>query len=1037
MFKKKIAIALTLLCAATMQTSAQSLVLTTPQDYEIYDISPNGKWACGGYSDYSYNYYGFRWNLETNETELLSTSEESLAWSIADDGTVAGTFQDREVLESGNPVEMAGYYKDGAWHHLEVPEGGTSGQGYGISTDGHYMVGEVNINGVYTTVIWKDGKIYKNFYDGLDAIPWCISPDGQMAAGWGYPTASGNRCNALWKVSDGSKTWLNNIEHFACGAKNFSPDGKKIVFWGGYKSYDENDDPLVAAVYDVATGEISYLPTPGEQGIYLYDITNSGMVLGEVEQSGGGYIWKDGQHIEANDFLDSYGVSLDNIAMYRDSVTNKPFILRAASASEDESRIGFIYYDNEGAPCSMVVFLDVQNGQMAPVEVAAKQMQDIKAVSVTWKKSVLGDEPDGYNIYRDGTKLNSTPLTATKYYDNVAAAGDYSYVVSAVYGSDEKKADAVSVTVAEKGISAPQALYARQKGVNGARLQWAAPASNYICRTYYDADAAYLGGFGTGGTTVSFEAAIKFDQEEMALYSGNLLQQVQFYPMDSTATGWKVVVYTRDAAGSLKSLYTQEITQTLTYNTVNTVKLDTPVSIPDGELIVGIGVTGNTNGIIGIDYGQATGGYSDLVRQTTESDFYSMKAASGGGYLLNWYINALFATPGTASNKDELTHYTVYADGQSQGTTQSLEHLYPSLSDGQHTLGVSATFADGSTSAIKTTDVTIAAKGVEDLAAKINGSTAVDLTWTAPSNDDNTYLSYARGAAKTGPTGPSDNNYGLMAGVLFDNDKLKGYDGYTVKSVNFYPTADALFTLYVLKDGVQVYEQEIEDYTLGQWNTVELTTPLTISEKSEYQLVIDCYDVTPNEAPLAVDGNSAYNFYSDLYSLDGESWSSLSDTGMNANWMIGWNLFDAAASAAAIDGYDVIVDGEKVASKQANTKYIHDFGVVDNIEHSAQVNVYYKTVSESVKGNTIYFTLKALADGIGAATVEKLNLHMGENILTIDGGANTIEAYSTNGSKVATVNGDQLNITGFAPGVYVIKAQTSRGTLTRTVEISK
>lgn len=1037
MFKKKIATALTLLWAATLQTTASPLILESPQDYEVYCISPNGKWACGGYSDYSYNYYGFRWNLETNEVELLSSKEESLAWSIADDGTVAGTFQDRQVLANGNPVEMAGYYKDGAWHHLEVPEGAEGGQGFGISTDGHYMSGSVSINGVYAAVIWKDGKIYRNYADGLDAIPWAISPDGQMMAGWAYPTSYGNRRSILWNTN-GEKVWLNDCEAAWCGAQNFSPDGKKIVFWGGYRSYNETDVPQVASIYDVATGEIGYITTPGETGIQVYDITNSGMVLGGEEFYGDGFFWKDNEYITAVQYLTDRGVSFDDIDIYCDSTANnKPYIFRAASISEDESRIALLYYDTEGAVRSMIVMLDAENGEMAPISVTATQMQDIEAVKVSWKQSVLGSAPDGYNIYRNGTKLNNTPLTTTTYYDPVGAAGTYSYEVSALYGETEKKANAVSVDVTEKTISAPQSLFARQKGINGARLQWTAPASNFINRTYYDVENAELSGFGTNGTLTTFETAIMFDKDEIALYKGNKLRKVQFYPMDANATGWKVTIYTRDDNGNLSQVYTQAITQELTINALNTVTLTTPVTLPDGDLIVAIGTQGSTSAILGMDYGTVTAGHSDLVRQASESDFYSMKTASGGGYLITWYINALLGPDSAADNADELDHYNVYADGQSQGTTKSLSYTLGALADGNHTLGVSATFADGKTSAITTSDVTVTTQGVDDLTATINGETAVDLKWTAPSNDDATYVTYASGEAKTGPKGTSDNNYGLMAAAIYDKNKLKGYDGYSVKSFRFYPTADALFTVIVLKAGEQIYEQEVDDYTLNQWNIIDVTTPITIDENSEYQLVVDCYDVTPEEAPLAIDGYAPYKNYSDLYSLDGESWASLTETGLNCNWMMGWDLYDPTATTVGVAGYDLYVDGTKAnTDKLTATTYTHNFGVADTQQHTARVDVYYASATESVEGNTVTFTLPGLT-GINAANTEKLTLRYGENFLTIDGGAQSIEAFNASGAKVATTTSDKLNITGFAPGIYVVKAKTAQGTLTRKIEVSK
>ena len=71
-----------LLVATTLFTLALSeakaavapILLTSPDDYQVIAISPNGKWATGVYVDYGQNTFGFLWNLESNKTQLLSTT---------------------------------------------------------------------------------------------------------------------------------------------------------------------------------------------------------------------------------------------------------------------------------------------------------------------------------------------------------------------------------------------------------------------------------------------------------------------------------------------------------------------------------------------------------------------------------------------------------------------------------------------------------------------------------------------------------------------------------------------------------------------------------------------------------------------------------------------------------------------------------------------------------------------------------------------------------------------------------------------------
>ena len=57
-----------------------------------------------------------------------------------------------------------------------------------------------------------------------------------------------------------------------------------------------------------------------------------------------------------------------------------------------------------------------------------------KTAILTWSKLAdIGDPFSGYNIYRDGEKLNTQLLTVTEYNDEELANGTYTYQISAVY----------------------------------------------------------------------------------------------------------------------------------------------------------------------------------------------------------------------------------------------------------------------------------------------------------------------------------------------------------------------------------------------------------------------------------------------------------------------------------------------------------------------------------------------------------------------------------------------------------------------------
>ena len=91
----------TSVAAWAQSSAAKPVILKSPADFQILDISPNGKWACGCFNDYSYVNYGFRWNLESDEVEMLSTTATSEAFAITNDGVVVGMYTDNTYNANG------------------------------------------------------------------------------------------------------------------------------------------------------------------------------------------------------------------------------------------------------------------------------------------------------------------------------------------------------------------------------------------------------------------------------------------------------------------------------------------------------------------------------------------------------------------------------------------------------------------------------------------------------------------------------------------------------------------------------------------------------------------------------------------------------------------------------------------------------------------------------------------------------------------------------------------------------------------------
>lgn len=1048
--------------ASFAQTSP--FVMTAPNEYRIVAASPNGKWACGVYADYSDERYGFLWNLESGEIELLNPSSPSVAYGVSDNGVVVGVYTDNTYRSNGASTSLAGYWANHKWNRLELPSVDVTDAGAaGISPDGQYITGHAVVNGEYLGYVWKDGKIFRELKGkNKIAMPYAVSPDGNYVGGW---IQDKNRQACFWNA-DGDFTTLTNVESPWSSARKFSPDGKTLLYYGGWQTEDELTDPNgkygVWALYDMATGnKTAVLPMDDQGNFDFFDISNKNTVM--CENNDMGYVYQNGTGAYAYRYLQDKGVDLSKWHIFvdpdgsTDGDGNTLYqITRAATVSADDNVMGFQYYNDDKdadgnysiSMQSMIVKFNQPTTGLVPVSVKAAQLNGVADVKVSWKPNVAAEGITGYNVFRDGSKLNTTLVSGESFLDKDVAMGEHHYTVSAVYGSAESAAsEAAEVTVAEKTLSQPTSLMAQQHGYNTAYLQWSNPATNHCELAYFNPDGAQIETFGLGYADLSYETAIAFDATTVSAYKGQKLTSVGFYPLEEQG-GWKINVYTRDADGKLQKLYTQDVTQKLTCGERNVVKLDTPVDMPDGELIIGteVAVNNPSQSITALDYGRAVEGYSDLLRLTSEDDFYSvgqLMQANNYLYEASWAMDATVMPADADPADDNVQSYNVYMDGKKVASTQTLKYAHANVAEGEHQFGVSALYANG-----KESDQTVATLNVTPddsqllnvpgVAVSPASASAVNATWKAPVDRDHVNVQYCSGAASSqGVTAPAENNYAIQVSAIYPSKTFNGRIGYQITSARFYPLTDATYTIFIYKSGELVSQTEVDSYTKGTWNEVALAEPITIETGAQYQLVVDVYDATPKEPAIAVDSNNPVAGYSDIYSLDGESWNPISTAGIFANWMIGLGIENPNPTALPIDGYDVFVDNAKKNSELVkDTKYTYDFGTDDQQQHTIRVDVYYTVKSTSVKGGVTKFLI-AVA-GIAENTVGRVQMHQGNNELTVTGdNVTSVELVSAAGATVAKANGNTVQLDAVAPGMYIVKAVVNGKTVTRKLMIEK
>ncbi len=969
---KKLAFASLMLAgsSAAMAENTGAMFFTTPANYQVLSISENGLWACGVISsDDGDTVDGFRWNLSTGKIELIGTT--GLATCVANDGTVATSYF--EPQSNGTKVESPYLWKDGKWTPLQVPTGMVSGWAYAISPDGKHVTGSIEKkDGTYASFIWNDGKLTNNLDSPATSMTYCISPDGQRAGGWMYGGSNKNRCCGYWEASDNSFHYLVPDYPGAAwqAAKKFSADGNHVLFWGGYHS-DENHPELgygIKALYDFTSGETKII-YPTEQDPFnfdLFDMSGDGVVVGyqqdwsNFEQA---IIYKDGKTMFLEDYLVGLGCKFDDSLIMPNGEYH--YLCRGCAVSGDAQSFAILYYDTKFNYHTMIVALDRDLSMTPPVNVEAEQLVGLKVVSLTWDEP-LGDKSDlkGYNVYRNGEKINAELVTERSYYDKNVAEGDYVYTITAVYGEGESKvSNTVKVTVCTSVVQAPRDVLARTRGFNGTHVSWAAPASNLVPCTYVSENAE-LQGF--GGGDVSFESGTLFPADRMGLYAGNRLTAVSFYP-GSEQGSWLINVYTHND-GQLTNLGSFKVSQELTYGVENIVLLPRQITLQeDHDLLIGIqtNVTTSSYNVQGCFEGCLQTGYTDLIRQVGDADFYSINEMSQAGtYDMAWGTTAFLAPAGVSSDIDKVDHYNVFVDDFLQGESTTLSYDTQNIAEGAHNVGVQAVYTDGRTSAI-VNDEYEQKKNADALkavipAVEIAGQHIV-ASWEAPVDDDATEIGYCGDEnAKSCPSTSADMSE-FVARVDFytsGTGYLNGFEGYNISSVSFYPMADAFYEGWFYINGELKTSQAFPSTQPNQWNTFQLAEPILIERGKTYAFGLDMYGIPEGVAPLGFDKHANFSTYSDLYQLPGSDWSNVgSDVGLNGNWMMRIGVTAPEGIPFQVEGYDVFIDDQQVANKQSMTDFAYDFAQLDDAPHAIRVNTYYGEGSTYVPGEEVRFHL--------------------------------------------------------------------------------
>lgn len=401
-------------------------------------------------------------------------------------------------------------------------------------------------------------------------------------------------------------------------------------------------------------------------------------------------------------------------------------------------------------------------------------------------------EPDGYNVYRDGTKVNGSVLTdVTEYTLTGESDGTHAYQVSALYGTDEKISaeTAATTTSVYNVLPGVTGLTASVSDLEGT-LTWGAPLKRGDEMTWSNKTFALaIGGTATSNTKVWIKQ--EFEAGDLAAFPNHQITAINSYVGPENGVTGVTAFIIKNGVIDYYEEVDADIVAAIQGGSWQKFTLQTPYKLELGNTYAfGLYYTQTAKlRPVGVDNSAAvpSKGNSFSVSSPSSKGFDQTKPswktlASGnieGNFMLTADVEALSSE---AAVPQEISAYDVYRDGVKIGENLT-ETTYTDNVDapGTYTYAVTAKSSDGKTSPETTSDVSYALPETYIPPTIIDyDQTGKDISfsWSTSAYE---LKHYGTAAYLAG----FDEEVSMLYGAKFTKEELADYAGYNFKNIKF------------------------------------------------------------------------------------------------------------------------------------------------------------------------------------------------------------------------------------------------------------
>ncbi|MBO5001504.1 MAG: hypothetical protein J6C66_02255 [Prevotella sp.] len=514
----------------------------------------------------------------------------------------------------------------------------------------------------------------------------------------------------------------------------------------------------------------------------------------------------------------------------------------------------------------------------------------------TWKADAPGDylltahiknndktaNPDGYNIYRDGVKVNSELVDTLTFSLKNEPVGVHNYHVTAVYGTTEKPSYAITLncTSVADYIPAPSTLVTSVDELTST-LTWTAPIDLKQELTWSDKSI----GTSIGATSSSPKVWVKqeFDANDLVAYPNYKITAINAYTTAAITSA--TIFIMKNGKIDYYQAIDEAVVTAIKDSTWTKYTLTTPYKMELGNKYAfgyylthakGIKPVG-TDAADSINYKGNSFSTSSPNSNAFENSKPSFKTLAQGDIPGNFLLTAdVEPDGGKATDAYEVVAYDIYRDGNVIATdvkdltyTDTVEDL------GTFTYGVVAKAKDGRLSPAIEADITYSLPSAYEapviLSSTIDENNKFDLTFSAEAAELKHYgtASYMAGFA--------EEMVDLLYGAKFTKEELADYVGYELSTFKF-AIGEGLetFNIEVYEAGstTPIFSEKMEGIEAGYVYTATPSSKVTIPADKDLYLVYKA-TLPAEKSAIIVDAGPAVDNGAMVSLTGGANWFKL------------------------------------------------------------------------------------------------------------------------------------------------------------------